>query len=633
MLRLAGTTRGTTRRRTVQVTLGLVALVATSVVAGCSNTPDPGPAADKLAAALASGAMADAPWGDAEPPAGVWTQTFEQMGKTRPTVTVSKTVRTENTTVATLDWAWELGVPPVTWAYTTSATFSLVDGAWLARWNPNLLVPSLVAGEKMIVDRTQAPRGRLLGADDAVLVEPRDVVRIGIDKTYLDEPDQDAAARALAVALDIDPQVYADRVAAAGPKGFVEAIVVRPTDPDYDIYELGALDGVRLLEDKVPLAPYADFAKPVIGRAGTATAELVEASGGAVVAGDITGISGLQRQYDEMLRGTPGWEIRAVRPDGLRRKLFHADPVPGKDLHTTIDLTMQQTAESLLQDVEPASAIVAIRPSTGEIVAVASGPGGGGLSTATVGQYAPGSTFKIVSALALLRAGYSPDQTVSCPESVIVAGKQFNNVPGYPAAATGSVSFTTAFANSCNTAFVGGAAKVTDADLGIAARALGLDPASGAGFGAFLGSVPESTDAPGHAAAMIGQGKVLASPLGMATVIASAAAGKTVTPQIVVDAPKTPTTNPPTTGPPLKPLTKAEAASLQVLLHAVVTEGTAADVLAPVMSDDLLAKTGTAEFDNGGTLANRAWIVAAQGDLAVVVFVEVGDHGATTAGP
>lgn len=616
-------------------------LVATTVagsVAGCASTPDPGPVAEQLAKALASGQTDGVPWTDATPsPADqdqIWTRVFDQLGETKPTVRVTKAVRTESTTAVTLAWAWELGVPPTTWSYTTSATLTLVGGRWKARWSPNLLAPSLVDGERIVVERTQAERGRVLGAGDQVLVEPRAVARVGIDKTLVGEDAQEAAARTLASALGLDPQVYADRVAAGGPKQFVEAITVRLDDPAYDLAALGALDGVNVVPDTLPLAPYADFARPVLGKVGDATAELVETSGGAVVAGDVTGLSGLQRQYDALLRGTPGWDVRAVSADGtVRRQLFRSDPVPGQDLRTTIDLDMQKTAEALLEDVEPAAAVVAVRPSTGDVVAVASGPGGGGLSTATVGQYAPGSTFKIVSALALLRAGYTVDRTVSCPDTVSVDGKQFRNVPGYPPSATGSVSFTTAFASSCNTAFVGEADQVSDADLAVAARSLGLDPGSGAGFGAFLGSVPGGADAPGHAAAMIGQGKVLASPLGMATVAASVQAGRTVDPRIVVDAPATTTATPTATSPAHMPLSDAEVTALRTLMHAVVTDGTAAVVLAPVMSDDLLAKTGTAEFADGGTTANRAWVVAAQGDLAVAVFVEVGDHGATTAGP
>ncbi len=612
-----------------------VVLVATSL-AGCTSSPDPEPAADQLAKALSSGVTSGVEWADDAPaPADVdqaWAQAFEPLGETKPKVKVAKAVRSEGTTAVTLAWEWTLGVPATTWSYTTSATLTLVSGHWQARWSPNLLAPSLTAGEKIVVVRTQAERGRVLGAGDQVLVEPRAVARVGIDKTMVGEDQQDAAARALAQALDMDPQAYADRVAAGGPQQFVEAITVRLDDPAYNLAALGAMDGVNVVADTLPLAPYADFARPVLGKAGAATAELVDASDGAVVAGDITGTTGLQRQYDELLRGTPGWDVQAVADDGKRRQLFHSDPVPGQDLHTTIDLTMQTAAETLLQGQEPAAAIVAIRPSTGDVVAVASGPGGGGLSTATVGQYAPGSTFKIVSGLALLRAGYTVDQTVECPNAVNVGGKQFHNVPGYPAAATGSVSFTTAFANSCNTAFVGSADKVSDADLAVAARSLGLDPASGAGFGAFLGSVP-GADATGHAAAMIGQGKVLASPLGMATVAASVQVGRTVEPRIVVDAPDTALTTPTAASPPFKPLTETEVANLRTLMHAVATDGTAASVLAPVMSDDLLAKTGTAEFDDGGSTANRTWMLTAQGDLAIAVFVEVGVSGTATAGP
>lgn len=618
----------------VKAALTLAAVLVATTVASCSSAPDPDPAAERLAKALSSGTASDVVWVDDAPtPADLdqaWAEVFEPLGAVKPTVRVDKAVRSESTTAVTLAWAWELGVPATTWSYTTSATLTLVGGEWQARWSPNLLAPSLVSGERFVVERTQAERGRVLGTGDQVLVEARPVARVGIDKTLVDEEQQDAAARALAAALAMDPQAYADRVKAGGPKQFVEAITVRLDDPTYDLAALGALDGVNVVSDTLPLAPYADFARPVLGKVGAATAELVDASDGAVVAGDITGATGLQRQYDALLRGTPGWEVQAVAADGKRRLLFHSDPVSGQDLRTTIDLDMQKTAEALLEGVEPAAAIVAIRPSTGDIVAVASGPGGGGLSTATVGQYAPGSTFKIVSGLALVRAGYTLDKTVECPDTASVDGKLFRNVPGYPVSATGSVSFTTAFANSCNTAFVGGAGQVSDEDLAVAARSLGLDPASGAGFGAFLGLVPDA-DATSHAAAMIGQGKVLASPLGMATVAASVQAGRTVEPRIVVDDPATPTATPTATSPELRPLTEAEVAALRTLMHAVVINGTAASVLAPVMSDDLLAKTGTAEIDT--STANRVWMVAAQGDLAVAVFVEAGVSGTTTAGP
>src|SRR5690606_33059339 len=77
----------------------------------------------------------------------------------------------------------------------------------------------------------------------------------------------------------------------------------------------------------------------------------------------------------------------------------------------------QPAAERLLHadagEAPPASAIVALRPSPGAAPAAANGRGSGGFNTATAGQYAPGSTFKVVTALALLRAGLTPGDVVT----------------------------------------------------------------------------------------------------------------------------------------------------------------------------------------------------------------------------
>ncbi|MCL2464892.1 MAG: penicillin-binding transpeptidase domain-containing protein, partial [Micrococcales bacterium] len=295
-------------------------------------------------------------------------------------------------------------------------------------------------------------------------------------------------------------------------------------------------------------------------------------------------------------------------------------------------------------------ALVAIRPSTGEVLVAASGPGGDGLSTATVGQYAPGSTFKVASALALLRAGMTPDSKVACPRSLTIDGYEFDDVPGYPASALGTISLRTAFANSCNTAFVGQAGTVSQAALIDAARSLGLGPAPSLGFPAFLASVPANSTGTDHAASMIGQGRVLASPLGMAVVAASVAAGHTVTPVLVAPAASpsaaspsaasaapatTPAAPTPAVSPssaPVQPLTQDEATALQGLMRAVVTDGTAT-LLKDVPAPPVEAKTGTAQFQTSTGLANHAWVIAIHGDLAVAAFVETGDHGATTAGP
>ncbi|HEY0773229.1 MAG TPA: penicillin-binding transpeptidase domain-containing protein, partial [Nocardioidaceae bacterium] len=263
-------------------------------------------------------------------------------------------------------------------------------------------------------------------------------------------------------------------------------------------------------------------------------------------------------------------------------------------------------------------------PSTGELLAVASGPGSAGYSTATVGQYAPGSTFKVVSSLALLRSGMSPQDTVSCPPTTVVDGKEFKNYDDYPSGSLGRITLREAVAQSCNTAFVAQYDRLSPADLAGAAAALGLGKDHDIGFPAYFGQVPAEGSETERAAALIGQGRVLASPMAMAAVAGSVASGATVVPRLLADtdAEATPET----------PLSGQEATALQELMAAVVQGGSGAG-LADVPGARVLAKTGTAEFGEKNPPETHAWMIAAQGDLAVAVFVGVGESGSQTAGP
>jgi cell division protein FtsI/penicillin-binding protein 2 len=414
------------------------------------------------------------------------------------------------------------------------------------------------------------------------------------------------------------------RVEAAGEKAFVEAIVLRKADATRALAAASDLEGVGVLRDTLPLAPTREFARPILGSVGPVTAEIIKESDGLYEIGDEAGLSGLQQRYDARLRGTPGLTVRALgAPADEPRELHTVDPVPGEPLATTFDLDLQEEAERILADVGPASALVALRPSTGDILAAASGPGSGGYSTATVGQYAPGSTFKIVSSLALLRAGLTPSSPVSCPATTVVDGKTFKNYDDYPADGLGRITLRDAVANSCNTAFITERDKVEA--LPDAAAALGLGVDHDLGFPAYFGSVPEPASETSDAASLIGQGQVLASPMAMAAVIASVVEGSTVVPRLLPDQEADGRDVP-------QPLTPAEASTLRGLLRAVVTDGSGA-LLADVPGPPVIAKTGTAEFGEKEPLQTHAWMVAGQDDLAVAVFVDVGDSGSGTAGP
>jgi cell division protein FtsI/penicillin-binding protein 2 len=137
--------------------------------------------------------------------------------------------------------------------------------------------------------------------------------------------------------------------------------------------------------------------------------------------------------------------------------------------------------------------------------------------------------------------------------------------------------------------------------------------------------VPKPASETEDAASLIGQGKVLASPMAMASVAASVTAGRAVLPRLIVDHEVTQTAAD-------KPLTKAEAAELRDLMRGVVTGGSG-EFLADVPGAPVIAKTGTAEFGSGDDLPTHAWMIASHGDLAVAVFVERGESGSQTAGP
>lgn len=618
----------------------MAVVVSLGSLVGCSADapPDPAEEVSRLSTALAAGDLRDVTLAgaDAETASAELGAVLEGMGETAYTVAPVNVLPDETDDElahATLRWEWTL-TDRDAWSYDTTVSLRLVDYVWHVDWSPDAVEPSLQDGEHLVVrtPRDEMVRGEVLGNGGVQVMGPKPVFRVGIDKARVDPTQLESSSDYLAGILDLDdPDAYRQRVVAAGPSAFVEALVVR-ADGSYplDMSAVAAIPGARAIEDTLDLAPTREFARPILGTVGPVTAERIAESDGALVEGDIAGLSGLQLRYDDRLRGTPGVVVEAASDTGSR-ELHRVDPIPGTSIQTSLDVGAQLIAEDVLSDVEPASAIVAIRPSDGHVLVAASGPGGGGISTATNGRYPPGSTFKIVSSLTFLRGGLTPTTLVDCPPSIVVNGREFSNYGGYPQAKLGQLPLTDAIANSCNTAVIGQHELVSQAQVADAAAGLGVGQATDLGIPAYVGSVPTDGGVVDHAATMIGQGRVLMSPLAMATVAASVAAGRTVTPVFVVDDPLDGEAPPAVA----HPLTPEEGTALQALMRAVVTDGTAT-FLADIPGPDIGAKTGTAEYgvpDEDGELPTHAWMIAIRGDLAVAVFVEDGDAGSSTAGP
>ncbi len=610
-------------------------LSAALVGGGCSvlggDEGDPaGDLAGDLAAALSEHTLGDVPLGSEDARAA-----FEELVAPLDEVPVSVTVAAvdvveeEGRADATLAWSW--AVPPdAPWEYETSVVLTQDGEDWTVQWSPDDLAPDLAEGDTLGLRTLSPSRGDIAGAGGVKLVTERPVLRYGLDKTKVEGPQVARSARRIARVLDVDVASYVERAEDMGAEAFVEAVVLREDDAREVLPAFRKIRGALAVNDNVPLAPTREFAAALLGRVGPATAEIVEGSDGAIVAGDEVGLSGLQARYDEQLRGTPGTAVVARDEDDVLRTIFEVPAVDGTDLVTTLDADLQQRAETALATLgedAPASALVAIRPSDGAVVAAANGVGAAGADLASTGQYAPGSTFKIVSSLALLRNGVKVDDVLSCPPTTVVDGRSFKNYDDFPASSIGDITLAQAVAQSCNTAFIGNADRLGDGDLTAAAQALGLGTDHDLGFPVYFGQVPPAGTETGAAADLIGQGTVLASPFAMAAVAASVSAGRTVLPallpehaveQAAID----------------QPLTEGEGATLRGLMRGVVTTGSGRFLLG--VPGEVGAKTGTAEYgepDAAGELPTHAWMIATRGDLAVAVFVETGVSGSQTAGP
>jgi penicillin-binding protein 2 len=347
------------------------------------------------------------------------------------------------------------------------------------------------------------------------------------------------------------------------------------------------------------------------------------------------GQSGLEAAFDEVLRGDPGTSRRAPRKGGHVQPPIVVVPVAdGAALRTTLRRDVQLVAEDVVA-AEPdavAAAAVVIDLSDGGVVAL-SGRSADGYHHA-VCAIRPGSVFKLVTSLALLESGISPDERITCagthpPHDLYKCDENH-----------GDLSFRDAFAESCNTYFAKMAERVgTDAMLR-AYRELGFDDNSYLHLnGSASGLAPRWGDGSKWYAADlaklgIGQGKALVSPLQVALAYARVATGgRRLTPYLVDEE-----------VPPAPDIDASIARFAPLICDAarrVVTSGTGHNVPA-LDAIEAAGKSGTGDVVAGkngeaGKL-NNAWFVAFAPAsrpryAAVVVYERIGQHGATASGP
>ncbi|WP_106506721.1 penicillin-binding transpeptidase domain-containing protein [Brachybacterium timonense] len=527
-----------------------------------------------------------------------------------------------------LAWSWGLGRGQAPWTYTTVVTLARGDEGWVTTLPIEALVPGAKEGDRLEVRTVQPAMGRILDARGLQVYGPTAVIDVGIDKGSLQHGDVGDSAVDLARVLGIDPDAFRARVEASGPKAFVTALRIR--EESAGDYNLDAADDVPgcLQQDAVAaLAVEKGFAPGVLGSLREATAEDIEDSDGQLAAGDLVGSGGICAAFGTTLLGTPGRTITRVPARGSSSEELHRLPVvDGEDVLITLDSGLQRMATSVLADAEAPSSICVVRPSDGGLLAAALGPTGQEYPIGLVGQYAPGSTFKTITALSMLRLGDTPDTVVECPAKATIEGRSFKNADRMDPAHFGPMPLKDAIAHSCNTALLLEHDRVSQELLADSAASLGIGLKAGVGLDCFMGSVDPADTGTEHVAAMMGQGRVLASPLVMADVMASVMAGRTVTPQILIN-PTEPADEPGS------PLTREEAECLRGMLRGVVTYGGLSSLFGDYPGAPVHAKTGTAQWVDGGEIRLHSWVIVGQGDLAFSVFVETGDYGSRTAAP
>ena len=506
-------------------------------------------------------------------------------------------------------------------AYTTTVALRRgAGGAWTVRWTPRIVHPRLTApGERLGTVRTVQRRGRILDRDGVPLVQAQPVKRIGAIAGQVDDPA--ATAAAIADAVEIDPRPFARALRAAGPQQFVEAITLRVADYEAVAATLEAIPGAEVVDGTAHLAPTRAFGRQLLGDVRELSAEQLRRLGPDYRVGDVGGQWGLEAAYERTLAGRPRRAV-VIRVDGQPTdELLVVPGRRGRDLRTTLDVDVQAAAETALDDLsdDARAALVAVQPSSGDVLAVANRPVDDSFDRALEGQYPPGSTFKVVTAAALLEAGLTrPDAVVGCPTTRAVGGRPFRNFEGGGGA---ELSFADAFATSCNTAFVGFADRLDPAALPAMAARFGLGARPRLPLPAFGGEVPAPRDLTETAAAMIGQGRDLASPLAMAGAIATVADGSWRPPRLLADDPRVDGT----------PLDPALTEQLRALTRQVVESGTGTALLS--VAGEAHGKSGTAEHGSGDPPPTHAWFVAYRDDVAVAVLVEDGASGGEVAAP
>jgi cell division protein FtsI/penicillin-binding protein 2 len=492
----------------------------------------------------------------------------------------------------------------------------LRQGRWLIAWSPATITPRLRASDRLVLRKTWPARAAILGARGVPLTIQGQVVTIGVEGDHIRNA---ARLRSALLSAGAPGDAVSTAIAAARhhPTFFEPVFAVSRARYDQIRPAIYPVPGTVFQSGGARSAVTPGLASGIVGTVGPVTAQELRQLGAPYDATSEVGQAGLEQADERRLAGTPAATVAIVGRGGASVATLARLPAhPGTPVRTTIDPAVQNAAEAALSGEKKSAALVAVRASTGEVLAAVSV--NAGFDQAIDGGFPPGSTFKVITSAALIAHGFGPRSAASCPAKATVDGEVFHNAEGE--APVGNL--LQAFTESCNTAFIRlAASRLTAADLPAAAAMFGVGKRPHLGVTAFGGSVPHPADQADLAATSIGQGRVLFSPLGMAMVAAAADTGTVRAPRLVSSSAAASSGH----------LPPAVVSGLHQMMASVVARGTAAGQGLPAGT---YAKTGTAEYGTTKPLKIDAWLMGFKGDIAfAAIVVNSSGNGGPTCGP
>jgi penicillin-binding protein 2 len=534
-----------------------------------------------------------------------------------------------------------------------------------------------------------APRGKILDREGRVIVDnyPSFSALLLRDSSR----DLNADADLIAQGLHLDANEVRTRIRhfAAIPQ-YQPIFLKEDITPD----ELAFIDAHR---NELPeldtimahrrLYPRNGFMAHLIGYVGEVTEDMLNQPQFELYSsGDVVGVSGVERQYNNLLMGTNGARRALVNSHGREVGLLgETDAIPGKQLKLTLDIDLQIAAEEALEGKN--GAIVAMDPRTGEILAMVSRPTFDPndfavrvsrdqwsklvndedhplLNKAIQAQLAPGSTFKVIMATAGLQEGIAQDLKVNCTGGAEFYGRYFRCWISDHHRTHGIVDITKGIYQSCDVFFYTLAEKLGIERIAKYATMLGLGQKTGIDLPQEVSGIMPSEEWKIHnfkqkwfagetISVGIGQGAVAVTPIQLARAISGiASGGMLVRPHVAF----------PDELPPNMTQTSNATDKVQVPLDPknwqIITDAMA-DVTSPVVVDanggtwsgtagaahlqgiDFAGKTGTAQTISGAAKAkiangkarfkNNAWFVGVSPrrnpEIVVCVLWESGEEG------